>query len=202
MMILVNTVKQYMKQTIAIFSLVLVCLLLQACGPVLLGGAATGAAVINDKRTTGTFVEDEAIELKIRKVLLEDVSLKDITHINATSFNTNVLLTGEAVSEGTRQKVFQIVKNTPKVGHIFNEIAIAAPSALLARSSDTLLTSNVKTRLIADKVVDGSKIKVVTEAGVVYLMGIISRDNGTAAAMIASRASGVQKVVKLFEYVD
>lgn len=202
MMTLIKMTGQSMSQKIAICSLISVCLLLQGCGPILLGGAATGAAVINDKRTTGTFIEDEAIELKIRKALLEDVSLKDITHINATSFNTNVLLTGEAVSEGTRQKVFQIVKNTPKVNHIFNEIAIAAPSALLARSSDTLLTSNVKTRLLTDKVVDGTKIKVVTEAGVVYLMGILTRDHGNAAALTASKASGVQKVVKLFEYIN
>lgn len=183
-------------------SLVLICMLTQACAPLILGGAATGAVVANDKRTTGTFVEDEAIELKIKQALLSDENLYENTHINATSFNTNVLLTGEATTEANRQKVLAIVKGTAKVSHVFNEITIAAPSALLARSSDTLLTSNVKSRILFDEAVDGTKIKVVTEAGVVYLMGIVSRQQGSSAAQVASRASGVQKVVKLFQYLD
>ncbi len=189
-------------QRLGIFGLLTTCLLLQACAPIILGGAATGAAVANDTRTTGTFVEDEAIELKIRNALLSDKSMQGIAHINATSFNTNVLLTGEAATEATRQKVVTIAKRTAKVNHVFNEITIAAPSALMARSSDTLLTTNVKTRLLAEKSIKGSRIKVVTEAGVVYLMGIISREQGNGAAIIASRASGVQKVVKLFQYTD
>jgi osmotically-inducible protein OsmY len=176
--------------------------MMQACAPVIIGGAATGAVVANDKRTTGTFVEDEAIELKIRNALLSDKSLKGVAHINATSFNTNVLLTGEAATEEARQKIVAMVKNTRKVSHVFNEISIAAPSAFMARSSDTLLTSNVKTRLLTNKSVDGTKIKVVTEAGIVYLMGITKRDQGSAAALVASQASGVQKVVKLFQYLD
>ena len=117
-------------------------------------------------------------------------------------FNTNVLLTGEAATEETRKKIVSMVKNTQKVSHVFNEITIAAPSAFMARSSDTLLTTNVKSRLLTDKSVDGTKIKVVTEAGIVYLMGITTRNQGSAAALVASRASGVQKVVKLFQYLD
>ena len=190
------------KHRSGIFALIAMSLLVQACAPVVVGGAATGATVANDKRTTGTFVEDEAIELKIKKAILSDKSLKEMTHINATSFNTNVLLTGEAATEAARQKVVDIAKRTAKVSHVFNEISIAAPSALMSRSSDTLLTANVKSRLLADKSVDGTKIKVVTEAGVVYLMGIVSRQQGNNAALVASRASGVQKVVKLFEYTD
>jgi len=195
-------IKQGSGQKKNIFVLIAICLLIQGCAPVIVGSAATGAAVANDKRTTGTFVEDEAIEIKIKKALLSDKSLNDITHINATSFNTNVLLTGEAATEAARQKVVAIAKRTQKVSHVFNEIIIAAPSALMARSSDTLLTANVKSRLLTDKSVDGTKIKVVTEAGIVYLMGITTRKQGNAAAMVASRASGVQKVVKLFQYLD
>ncbi|MFK8067649.1 MAG: BON domain-containing protein [Gammaproteobacteria bacterium] len=186
-----------------LISLSVLCLFIQACAaPLVVGGAATGAVVANDKRTTGTFVEDEAIELKIRSALLGDDSFKNQIHINATSFNTNVLLTGEATTEAIRQQIVAIAKNTEKVSHVFNEIRVAAPSALLARSSDTLLTSNVKTRILTDKTVDGTKIKVVTEAGVVYLMGIITREQGTNAAQVASKASGVQRVVKIFQYLD
>ena len=201
MMLLMNTNRNLEKIT-GICSLIIVCFLMQACAPVIVGGAATGAFVANDRRTTGTFVEDEAIELKIQNALLSDKSMKGNAHINATSFNTNVLLTGEAATEGARQKIIVIAKNTSKVSHVFNEITIAAPSALMARSSDTLLTSNVKSRLLTDESVNGSRIKVVTEAGVVYLMGIITRKEGGTAALIASRASGVQKVVKLFQYSD
>jgi len=192
---------QNITQKIGICGLLATSLFLHGCGAAIVGGAATGAVVANDKRTTGTFVEDQAIELKIKKAILADKSFKDIVHVNATSFNMNVLLTGEAATEGALQKIVAITKRTAKVNHVFNEIKIAAPSAFVARSSDTLLTTNVKSRLIADKSVDGSKIKVVTEAGVVYLMGITTREKGAAAALVASRASGVQKVVKLFEYL-
>lgn len=183
--------------------LIPVILILQGCAPLVVGGAAaTGVAVSQDRRTTGTFVEDQAIELKVQQRIREIKALKEKIHINVTSFNTNVLLTGETTTEAAREQVVNVAKNTQKVSHVFNEIVIAAPSALLARSSDTLLTSNVKSRLLADKVVEGTKIKVVTEAGVVYLMGLLTREQGNRAATIASQASGVQKVVKLFEYLD
>lgn len=197
-----NKVNNKTKRNLEVISLLAGCLLLQSCAPLIVGGAATGAVVANDSRTTGTFVEDEAIELKIKNAILSDASLKGIVHINATSFNTNVLLTGEAATKEALQRILAITKSTQKVSHIFNEISIAAPSALVARSSDTLLTTNVKSRLLTDKSVNGTKIKVVTEAGVVYLMGMITRQRGGNAALIASRASGVQKVVKLFQYLD
>lgn len=182
--------------------LLLSSLTLTACAPVIVGSAATGAVVASDRRTTGTFVEDQAIELKIKNAILANKTLDKQTHINITSFNTNVLLTGEAVTEESRNQVIKIARDTEKVSHVFNEITIAAPSALVARSSDTLLTTNVKSRLLANKDVAGSKIKVVTEAGVVYLMGLVTRTQGDTAAKVASQASGVQKVVKLFEYIN
>ena len=182
--------------------LLLSSLTLTACAPVIVGSAATGAVVASDRRTTGTFVEDQAIELKIKNAILANKTLDKQTHINITSFNTNVLLTGEAVTEESRNQVIKIARDTEKVSHVFNEITIAAPSAMVARSSDTLLTTNVKSRLLANKDVAGSKIKVVTEAGVVYLMGLVTRTQGDTAAKVASQASGVQKVVKLFEYIN
>ncbi len=192
-----------MKTVYILTAVVLSSTLLSGCAPLIVGGAAaTGATVANDRRTTGTFVEDQAIELKIKNTILSDKALNEQSHINVTSFNTNVLLTGEAATEAARNKVIDYAKRTEKVSHVFNEITIAAPSALMARSSDTLLTTNVKTRLFADKSIEGTKIKVVTEAGVVYLLGLVSRKQGDLAAQLTSQVSGVQKVVKLFEYTD
>lgn len=192
-----------MKTVYILTAVVLSSALLSGCAPLIVGGAAaTGATVANDRRTTGTFVEDQAIELKIKNTILSDKALNEQSHINVTSFNTNVLLTGEAATEAARNKVIDHAKRTEKVSHVFNEITIAAPSALMARSSDTLLTTNVKTRLFADKSIEGTKIKVVTEAGVVYLLGLVSRKQGDLAAQLTSQVSGVQKVVKLFEYTD
>lgn len=192
-----------MKTVYILTAVVLSSALLSGCAPLIVGGAAaTGATVANDRRTTGTFVEDQAIELKIKNTILSDKALNEQSHINVTSFNTNVLLTGEAATEAARNKVIDYAKRTEKVSHVFNEITIAAPSALMARSSDTLLTTNVKTRLFADKSIEGTKIKVVTEAGVVYLLGLVSRKQGDLAAQLTSQVSGVQKVVKLFEYTD
>ena len=104
-MSLLKIIGQQISQRAGVCSLVAVSLLLQGCGAAIVGGAATGAVVANDQRTTGTFVEDQAIELKIKKLVLSDKSLKDITHVSATSFNTNVLLTGEAATEAARQKI-------------------------------------------------------------------------------------------------
>lgn len=192
-----------MKTLVSVSAVLLASHLLSGCAPVVVGGAAaTGAVVATDQRTTGTLVEDQAIELKIKNAILSDKALNEQSHVNVTSFNTNVLLTGEASTEAARNKVIDIAKRTEKVSHVFNEIAIAAPSALLSRSSDTLLTTNVKTRMLANENIKGNSIKVVTEAGVVYLMGLVSRHQGDLAAQLTSQVSGVQKVVKLFEYID
>ena len=182
--------------TILIFLLVL----LQGCAAVVVGGAATGANVAHDRRTTGTFIEDEAIELKSLKALYSDEEVNKQTHINVTSFNTIVLVSGEAPTEELRQRVIDIVSNIDKVTHVHNEVAIAGPSSLMSRSGDTLITTKVKTKLIAEKNLDGTHVKVVTENGVVYLMGLVTREDGEKATEIARQTGGVQKVVKLFQY--
>ncbi len=183
-------------------TLVLILVLLQGCAAVVVGGAATGAKVAHDRRTTGTFIEDEAIELKSLKAIFDDKELNKQTHINVTSFNTIVLLSGEAPTEELRQRVVDIVTNVDKVSHVHNEIAIAGPSSLMSRSGDTLITTKVKTKLIAEKNLDGTHVKVVTENGVVYLMGLVTREDGEKATEIARQTGGVQKVVKLFQYIQ
>lgn len=188
------------KRDLAI--LVFIITLLQGCAAVVVGGAATGANVAHDKRTTGTFIEDEAIELKSLKALYADEEINKQTHINITSFNTIVLISGEAPTEELRKRIVEIVRNIDKVTHVHDELSIAGPSSLMSRSGDTLITTKVKTKLIAEKNLDGTHVKVVTENGVVYLMGLVTREDGEKATEIARQTGGVQKVVKLFQYVQ
>jgi len=175
---------------------------LNGCAAVAVTGIAAGASVAVDSRTTGTIIEDQAIEFKAAQALSADDEIKEQTNINITSYNTAVLLTGETPTEALRQRAVELVRNVEKVSHVHNEITIAAPSSLMSRSSDTVITSRVKTRLLADREVSGINTRVVTEKGVVYLMGLSTRSQADRATDITRRTSGVQKVVKLFQYTD
>ncbi|MCP5143782.1 MAG: BON domain-containing protein [Gammaproteobacteria bacterium] len=176
--------------------------MLSGCAAVVVGGAATGAAVANDRRTTGSVIEDQAIELKARKAISDAKDVDSQTHINVTSYNQIVLLSGEANSEELRRQAVDLVSGVEKIRHVHNEIQIAAPSSFMARSNDTVLTTKVKTKLFATKNLDATRVKVVTEAGNVYLMGLLSQEEAQRAAEAASQVSGVLKVIKLFEYTD
>ena len=175
--------------------------LFQGCAPVAITGATTAVSTVAaDRRTTGTMIEDEAIEIKSRLALSDLKEVNDRVHINFTSFNTTVLVSGEAPTEEDRQAVIDLVKNVEKVTKIHNEITIAAPSSLLSRSADTVISAKIKAKLIAEKDLSSLHIKVVTENGVSYLMGLVSEEEGDIATEVARRTGGVQKVVKLFEY--
>ena len=175
--------------------------LFQGCAPVAITGATTAVSTVAaDRRTTGTMVEDEAIEIKSRLALSGQDELNDRVHINFTSFNTAVLVSGEAPTEEDRQAVIDLVKKIERVAVIHNEITIAAPSSLLSRSADTVITAKIKAKLIAEQDLSGLHFKIVTENGVAYLMGLVSEEEGAIATEIARRTGGVQKVVKLFEY--
>ncbi len=183
----------------------LIPILLSGCTAAVVGAGAvagTTASVAHDRRTTGTFIEDQAIELKAIKSFFSDKEIHDSSHINVTSYNTVVLITGETPSEDIRQRIVNIVKTIPKVTHVYDELTIAAPSSWTSRSSDSLITSKVKTKLLTLKNFDGTRVKVVTEKGVVYLMGLLTRAESDVATRETQQTGGVQKVVKLFQYVD
>ena len=186
---------------IRLIALICVLTLSHGCAAIFIGGAATGVNVAQDRRTTGTFIEDQAIELKSMDAILQDKEVSSQTHLNVTSFNTVVLVSGEAPTEELRQRAIQLVKNIKKVSHIHDEITIAGPSSLMSRSGDTLITTKVKSKLIA-KTPNGMHIKVVTENGVVYLMGLLNREDASKATEITRQTAGVQKVVKLFQYKE
>lgn len=187
---------------ISIFSALSISVLLQACAPVVVGTAATGVVVAHDRRTTGTVIDDQGIEFKANQAFYKDKEIEDSSHVNVTSFNLVVLITGETPSEELKQRVGNIVAALPKVTHVYNELTISAPSSLVSRSSDSLITSKVKTRLLTIKDFDGTRVKVVTEKGIVYLMGLVTQQESEIATNAARQVGGVQKVVKLFQYID
>ncbi len=176
--------------------------LLGGCVAAVGAGAVTGAAVAHDRRTAGTFVDDNLIELKAVGALQDDKELWNYSHLNVTSYNNIVLLTGESPSEALRQRAAQTVANLQKVRKVHNEVVVAAPSSLVSRSGDTVITGKVKTALINNKDVDATRIKVVTENGVVYLMGLVTQAEADSATEVARRVGGVQRVVRIFEYID
>jgi osmotically-inducible protein OsmY len=174
--------------------------MLSGCVPLVIGaGVAAGAAVATDRRTTGTQLDDEVIE--DRAVLEIQQRFKGDFHVNVTSYNGIVLLTGEVPAESAKTDVENLVRSNPKVRAVQDELAVSPVTDLGSRSNDTLITSKVKARFVEANKFQINHVKVVTERGVVYVIGIVTRDEGTAAGEIASTTSGVQRVVKVFEYI-
>lgn len=180
-------------------------LLLSGCVPVvLIGGAAATASVVHDRRTTGTIVEDSSIELRIKNELGKDEKISDQAHINVTSYNGIVLLSGEAPSQSLRTRAGEIARSDKQVRRVHNEIQIAAPSSLMTRSSDSWITTKVKSSLVGlgIKGFDPSRVKVVSENGTVFLLGMVYHKEADAIVAQTQQVSGVQRIVKLFEYLD
>lgn len=186
-----------------IISLLLLALVsgsLQGCFPVAAVGAGTGALMAQDRRTSGAYVEDEAIETKAFDRIGKQY--KDKVHVNVTSFNRNVLISGEVPDAAAKEEIGRLVASIENVRNVANELIAASPSSLTARGSDSLITSDVKLRFMQDKRFNAVHVKVVTENGTVFLMGLVKRAEAEAATEIASTTGGVQRVVKLFEYLD
>lgn len=174
---------------------------LTACVPLVLGGAFVGGAVVaTDRRTTGTVVEDEGIELRAAGRLRE--ALGDRAHINVTSYNRQVLLTGEVPTQQDKQTVEQIVAGVDNVRHIVNELGVLANSSLSQRSSDSLVTGRVKGGLLDAKDLSSNAFKIVTERGVTYVMGRVTAREAKRATEVISSTSGVQKVVRILETIS
>jgi osmotically-inducible protein OsmY len=173
---------------------------LTACVPAVVGGAAAGGAMAADRRTSGIFVEDENIELKAVKEM--ETNLGDQAHVNVTSYNRNVLLTGEVPDEAAKTKAESFVKAISNVRNITNEIVVGPKSSLGDRSNDTYLTSKVKTKFLTENKFPANYVKVVTENSAVYLLGIVNQAEADAAVDLARNTEGVTKVVKVFEYMN
>ncbi len=172
---------------------------LQGCITAAAVGAGTMALMVEDRRTTGVYVEDENIEWKALARVTGDFKA---AHVNGTSFNRKVLLTGEAPTEEAKKAIEDAVKAMAEVKSVVNELVVGGNSSLAARGNDSIITSNVKARMVGNGKFKTNHVKVVTEAGTVFLMGLVTPAEGEAAVEIARSTSGVSRVVKVFEYVE
>ena len=173
---------------------------LSACAPMIIGGAVMGSLMATDRRTAGTQIEDEGIELRASSRINEN--LGDRVHVNVTSYNRQVLLTGEVPNAQDKQLVEQVVGPVDNVRSIVNELAVLGHSTLTQRSSDVLVTGKVKARLVDANDLYANAFKVVTERGTTYLMGRVTQREASRATDIARATGGVQKVVRLLEIIS
>ncbi|HIF18120.1 MAG TPA: BON domain-containing protein [Cycloclasticus sp.] len=193
-----------LKKT-TLFSSLLIISLLSGCAAVAVGTAATtGVAVAHDRRSTGTVIDDQTIELKALRVLYGVDSIRNNTHVNATCYNGVLLLTGEAPTDNLLNDITNRLRKIPKVKKVHNEIVLAAPSSLISRSSDSLITSKAKVALFSLNKIQGfdpTRVKIVSENGVVYLLGLLKKHEINPVIETIRRVGGVQRVVKLFEII-
>lgn len=179
------------------------CVGISGCSSVI---NASREAPIDDNRGTRTFgskIDDSLIETKASvNIAKANPDLDNASHIVVSSFNGVVLLAGQTPRADLKQLAEQTASQVQKVKKVNNELQVMAPSSMLARSSDTWLTSKIKTEMLTDSTIPGSRIKVITENGIVYLLGLLTQQEATRATNLVQGVSGVQKIVKLFEYID
>jgi osmotically-inducible protein OsmY len=174
--------------------------ILSACVPLVVGGAAVGAMMASDRRTSGTQVDDESIELRGASRLRD--TFGDRAHINITSYNRQVLLTGEVATDAASQQAEQAVSGLENVRAIVNELAVAPITSMTQRSNDVLITGKVKASLVDAKDLYAGAYKVVTERGSVFLMGRVTAREADRATAIARNIDGVQRVVRIFDLIS
>ena len=172
---------------------------LAGCVPVVIGaGGAAAYSSLEDRRTTGVQVDDESIEVRTSNRISDRFGAR--VHVNVTSYNRIVLLTGEVPDDGARVEAEKIARAVPNVREVTNDLQVAGISSYASRTNDTYLTTKVRGRLLDTKRVSSVHLKVVTEAGAVYLMGVVTEPEAEEAVDIARNTGGVRKVVKVFEY--
>jgi len=157
--------------------------------------------IAHDRRTAGEYIDDNTIEVKVQGHLLARKDRRIKTHVNPTSWNGILLLTGEIASDQAKKEVISFAKSLQGVRQVVDETTIAGKTGFIARTNDTWITTKVKTKLIANKGIGANRIKVVTERGNVYLMGIVKQGEADSATEIARSVGGVQRVIKVFEYI-
>ncbi|AKH68881.1 putative periplasmic or secreted lipoprotein [Spongiibacter sp. IMCC21906] len=181
-------------------SLIIAALTISACTQVITATTEQPLQEDPSTRSLGSYIDDEIIETKISVNIRNTSAELEAAHINAVSHNGIVLLTGQAPNNDLVNQAFDIAEAVKKVRKVHNEISIGENSSMLARSNDTWISTKVKSKLSLNSQLDASRIKVVTENGTVYLMGLVSQAEAETASKVASETSGVQKVVRVFEY--
>jgi osmotically-inducible protein OsmY len=187
-------------RTTALLAAIAASTVLSACAPLVVGGAMLGGTLLaTDRRTSGAQIEDQAIELKARNRVREVIGERG--HVNITSYNRQVLITGEVPSDADKAAVEQAVQRVENVRATVNELAVGPASSLSTRSSDVILTSKVKASFVDARDIFANAFKVVTERGTVYMMGRVTEREASRAVEIARGIGGVNKVVRVFEVV-
>ena len=172
-------------------------LLLAGCPAAIIGGGAVAYGTIEDRRTSGTMIDDDGIESRVSRSVRDRYG--ENTHVNVTSFNRSVLLTGEVPEDSRRAEIEKLAQGAGNVRNVTNELQVGTPSSFGARSNDSYITTKVKGRLLDSNKVNPIHVKVVTEAGVVYLMGIVTEQEAADAVDVARNTGGVVKVVRIFD---
>lgn len=190
----------FQRLALAVVTTTLLCGALTACFPLVMGGVAGGAFVATDRRTSGAQLEDEGIELRAVSRIRSNVGER--VHVNLTSYNRQVLLTGEVPNAQDKQLVEQIVARVENVNSVVNELAVMGSSTLTQRSSDTLVTGRVKAMLVDARDLSSNAFKVVTERGTTYLMGRVTQREADRATDVVRGTPGVQKVIRIFEIIS
>lgn len=190
-----------MKRILQITSVGLLTCCLSGCAAVVASTAATGILVAQDRRSAGALVDDQTLELKARQAVARSLEDNDKAHVSVISYNNNLLLIGQAPNEELRNKIENSVRKVAQAGVLHNEIKLEAPTSLLTRSSDSWITTKIKSEMVLKKNFNPTRVKVVTEDGIVYLLGIVNKQEEEIAVEIARHTRGVKRVVKMFEYV-
>jgi osmotically-inducible protein OsmY len=189
-----------LRTTVIVISLALTALL-SGCTAAVATTAVVATDMATDRRTTGAYIEDEAIEQKADQALGDDQQIDELTDISVVSFNRVVLIYGQAPNQALKNKAAAIVRNIANIKKIHNEIRIAAPSSFMTGSSDAIITSEAKLKMLTENDFSSGHIKVVTENGELFLMGMVTKAEGEKAISIVREIDGVQRVINVFEYI-
>jgi len=173
-----------------------------ACAPLLVGVVVAGTALVaTDRRTTGSQVDDQTIQLRVANELSAALGKLPV-HINVNSFDRKVLLTGEVPDEATKARAGAIATASQNVRAVVNELAILPPSSVSDRTGDTALATKVRAAFVNTREIAFNSVEIVTERGIVYLLGLVTEHEGQIVALVASKVSGVKQVVKVFDYAS
>lgn len=190
---------QKTKLTLAAAALLTLLPMLQGCVPVIVGGAAAGVMSAHDRRSTGTQTDDETTEWKAGRGV--PAQYKEISHVNFTSYNRRILITGEVPSEEAKSAIEAETRKIEGVREVYNELGIGPASSLGSRSTDSYIDSKVKARLVDSNQISANHVKVVTERAIVHLMGLVSAREAKVAVDVARTTAGVKKVVNVLEVI-
>lgn len=190
------------KSRALIFLLLAALLPLSACVPLLAVATVTAVDVSLDRRTPGRFLDDNALELKLRDMFVADETLGSDVNISVTAVNGVVLLTGEVNSDAQRQRAGKLAEASPETRKVVNELQLAGKTNISSRINDSWITTKIKAKLVKVENLSASLVKVVTEQGKVYLLGLVTRAEADAAVEAISTVKGVTHIVKVFEYIE